>query len=327
VNSPTVLCLGEVLYDCLADQLGLSLDRVRSWTQYEGGAPANVAAALVKLGTPAAFVGAVGRDAQGGNLVRLLEEIGVDVRGVQFVPNAPTRTVLVLRSHGGDRQFAAFGAQTATTDFADTRLQSSQLSADLFTNVQYLVVGTLALATPDSGSAMRQAMAWTQQQGGKIVMDVNWRPMFWPQPDRAPAVILDVIRQVDFLKLSDEESEWLFQTDCADEVASQFPQLQGVLITAGAAGCRYWLMGNRGMLPAFDVLVEDTTGAGDGFLAGFIHCLAAGELGRLRTADDAAMIVRYASAVGALTTMASGAIEAQPTAVQVNTFLNQFTST
>jgi fructokinase len=63
--SARVICLGEVLWDCLADQLGLTVEQVRSWTAYPGGAPANVATALVKLGTSAAFVGCVGQDPPG----------------------------------------------------------------------------------------------------------------------------------------------------------------------------------------------------------------------------------------------------------------------
>ncbi|MDB9358155.1 PfkB family carbohydrate kinase, partial [Nodularia spumigena CS-587/03] len=58
MSNPRVLCLGEILFDCLADQLGLTLEEVKSWTPYPGGAPANVACALVKLGTPSGFIGA-----------------------------------------------------------------------------------------------------------------------------------------------------------------------------------------------------------------------------------------------------------------------------
>ena len=79
------MCLGEVLFDCLADQLGLKLEEVKSWTPYPGGAPANVACALLKLGTQAGFMGCVGEDEPGNSLVKLLEEVGVDTTGVQRI--------------------------------------------------------------------------------------------------------------------------------------------------------------------------------------------------------------------------------------------------
>lgn len=120
MSNPRVLCLGEILFDCLADQLGLTLEEVKSWTPYPGGAPANVACALVKLGTPAGFIGAVGEDEPGNELVKLLEEIGVDTTGVQRHSTAPTRQVYVVRDLAGDRNFAGFG-EYDTSEFADTR--------------------------------------------------------------------------------------------------------------------------------------------------------------------------------------------------------------
>jgi len=59
ISNPRVLCLGEILFDCLADQVGRSLEEVESWTPYPG-APANVACALIKLGTSSGFIGCVG---------------------------------------------------------------------------------------------------------------------------------------------------------------------------------------------------------------------------------------------------------------------------
>ena len=65
-NRPAkVICLGEILFDCLADELGKSVSEVTSWTSYPGGAPANVASALTKLGTSSAFIGCVGQDDPG----------------------------------------------------------------------------------------------------------------------------------------------------------------------------------------------------------------------------------------------------------------------
>jgi fructokinase len=61
VNQPRVLCLGEALYDFLADQPGLPLEEVKSWTPYPGGAPANVACGLAKLGTPTGSLAVLGK--------------------------------------------------------------------------------------------------------------------------------------------------------------------------------------------------------------------------------------------------------------------------
>ena len=320
-SNPRVLCLGEILFDCLADQVGRSLEEVESWTPYPGGAPANVACALIKLGTSAGFIGCVGKDQPGDEVVEVLQLVGVDTTGVQRHLTAPTRQVYVIRSESGDRIFAGFRDHD-TTEFADTRLQASQLPVQLFEAADFLVLGTLELAYPDSRDSVFHALHLAEQYNVKILLDVNWRPVFWHNPDTARQTIQQLFKQIDFLKLSSEEAEWLFETTDPGAITYRLGSLEGVVVTAGEHGCAYCLSENEGKLPAFSVPVVDTTGAGDSFLAGFIHQL--GQLGIHSLADPetAKRVVTYASAVGALTTMKPGAIAAQPSAAEVEAFLH-----
>jgi fructokinase len=316
-----VLCLGEILFDCLADQLGRSLEQVESWTPYPGGAPANVACALIKLGTSAGFVGCVGQDEPGDALVQLLQDVGVDVTGVQRHPTAPTRQVYVVRTESGDRVFAGFGNRD-TTEFADTHLQAKQLPIQMFEAADFLVLGTLELAYPNSREAIVRALQLAEQYDVKIVLDVNWRPIFWPNPDIARQTIQQLFKRIDFLKLSEEEAEWLFDTTDPGAITYRLNAVEGVLVSAGEQGCAYCLSENEGKLPAFSVPVVDTTGAGDSFLAGFIHQLSHLGIQSLVDPKTARKVVTYASAAGALTTMKPGAIASQPTAAQVEAFLD-----
>ncbi|MTJ09562.1 carbohydrate kinase [Anabaena sp. UHCC 0204] len=320
MSNPHVLCLGEVLFDCLADQLGLKLEEVKSWTPYPGGAPANVACALVKLGTSAGFIGAVGQDEPGNKLVTLLEDIGVDTTGVQRHSTAPTRQVYVVRDLAGDRTFAGFGKYD-TSEFADTRLQATSLPPALFDEADFLVVGTLELAYPDSEKAVLRALELAEQYDLKIILDVNWRPVFWQDENIAKAKILSLLKRFDFLKLTKEEAEWLFDTKDAGAITYRLNSLEGVLVTDGENGCSYCLGENEGKIPAFSIPVVDTTGAGDSFLAGFIHQLQQVGIHSLKDGEIAKKIVTYASAVGALTTIKPGAIASQPTAAEVDAFL------
>ncbi|MEH2079752.1 MAG: carbohydrate kinase [Nostoc sp.] len=320
MSNPRVLCLGEILFDCLADQLGLKLEEVKSWTAYPGGAPANVACALVKLGMSAGFIGAVGEDEPGNALVKLLKDVGVETTGVQRHPTAPTRQVYVTRDLAGDRTFAGFG-EYDTAEFADTRLQAKQLPNSLFQQADFLVLGTLELAYPETEEAIHRALELAEHYDLKIVLDVNWRPVFWKEPNIAHQKIPELFKRVDFLKLSKEEAEWLFETADPGAITYRLASIEGVLVTDGENGSTYCLGENEGKLPSFSVPVVDTTGAGDSFLAGFIHQLSHYGIHSLRDAQTAKRIVTYASAVGALTTIKPGAIASQPTAAEVETFL------
>lgn len=320
MNTPLILCLGEILEDLLAEQSDRPFDRVTSWKAYIGGAPANVACAALKLGTPSAFIGRVGRDSVGSGSIELLNRLGVDISAVQYDPIAPTRQVYVTRSSGGERHFAGFGA-LATTDFADTNLDAGEIPPSLFENARFLVTGTLGLAYPNSRAAIDRAVSLAREQGVKVFLDINWRPVFWENPEIAPPIVRELLQKADLVKCSDEEAGWLFGTDDPAEISREFPNLRGILVTAGERGCRYRLGENEGTAAAFRVTTVDTTGAGDGFSAGFLHrCCNLGEEIFL-SADVARKAIVYASAVGALVTIGSGAIDPQPSDRQVREFL------
>ncbi len=316
MNNPVkpVVCLGEILID------SFWVDDQKKTLSLPGGAPANVACGLAKLGTSTEFVGAVGVDAWGQALARLLADLKVGCRGLQQHPTAPTREVYVLTDETGERSFAGFSLPDPT-GFADAHLICDRIDPTLFQRAQYLVLGTLGLAYPETRASMLQAVDWIQQQNGRVVLDINWRPMFWENPAQAIGLVNDLLKYASFLKLSDTEAQWLLDTTDPVAIAAQRPYLEGVLVTAGAMGCRYYLGGNSGHVPGFDVDVEDTTGAGDAFVAGFLHQLCIQGRSCLLDADCAHSVVRYASAVAALTTTRAGAIAGQPTPREVDAFL------
>ncbi|MEM6502871.1 MAG: carbohydrate kinase [Cyanobacteria bacterium P01_C01_bin.89] len=340
---PQVLCVGEMLWDCLGDSAenGGAKDKadssnvgsaapdpskIENWTAYPGGAPANVACALPKLGVQSALISCLGQDAAGDRLLKILQQGGVNIDGIQRHP-APTREVYVVRDGTGDRQFVAFGAEGKgeqdTTAFADTQLLPASVPQPLFSSAKFLTLGTLALAYPNSGRAIAHALDLADQYYVPVFLDLNWRPLFWPDPSKAQQTIAPILERVDLLKLSKEEALWMFATDDPAAIAQKLDHLEGVIITDGANGCRYCLGGHMGDHPGFKAAVVDTTGAGDGFVAGFLSQLLQGGL---KTLDDPKRVYRmvvYASAVGALVTQKSGAIAAQPNRTEVENFLRQ----
>jgi fructokinase len=314
-----VICVGEMLFDRLSDRPGLPLEAVDSWTDYPGGSPANVACACVKLGTRAGFIGCIGSDEKGNRLVELLEEIGVDTTGVQRHNSAPTRIVYVVRDAKGDRQFAGFG-ERHPGEFADTYLSAEELPETWIRQAEFVVFGSLELAYPQSRAAISRVLDLAEAYNTRIFVDVNRRDMFWSDASESLPRIQELVKRADFLKLTDEEAEWLFDTIDPGAIADRLDRIRGVWVTSGEGGCTYAISGHQGQLSAFEIPVIDTTGAGDAFTAGILHQLCNLENGEI-DARTARSLVRYASAVGALTVMQPGAIASQPTAIEVEAFL------
>src|SRR5262249_23924789 len=105
---PTVVCLGEVLIDLVATDASQPLERSSDFHMAPGGAPANVAVALARLGTPVAFIGKVGDDPFGRVLCETLAGEGVDVRSVSTAPGARTALAFVGSDGGSGRRFVFY---------------------------------------------------------------------------------------------------------------------------------------------------------------------------------------------------------------------------
>jgi len=317
-----VICLGEILFDCLADDLGQSLNQVKSWTAYPGGAPANTACALVKLGTSSAFIGCIGQDSLGESLMQILRKVGVNISGVQRNPKFPTRQVYVLRQPNGDRDFAGFSSSQPGA-FADAYLQAQQLPESLFLDAEYLVIGTLELAYSQTRQAVFRALELAEKYHIKVVLDINRRPVFWENEAAAQSLIAKLWQYVDFVKLTKEEAQWLFGKTDAGAISYLLGSVEGVLVSDGEGEVSYCLSDNEGKVKPFSLQTTDPIGAGDAFLAGFIHQLCHYGIRSLSDREIVENIVTYACAVGGLTVTKSGAIAAQPTANEVELFLQE----
>lgn len=317
-ESTGVICFGEILIDLLSNEPGTSWKKVKSWTPYTGGAPANVAFALASLGMKVAFTGCIGSDSVGFQLLHELKEAGIDTRGVQVDAAAPSRQIFVERAADGERFFAGFG-KFHSADFADTRLSAAAMVPDLFKEYSCLLMGTLLLPYMASKDAIYRAVELADEAGVLLAMDINWRPVFWPDQEKAPAEITSLMKRMDLIKLSEEEALWLFDTLDPSVIAAGFPRAKVILVSKGEKGCNYLVNGIAGECPAFRVNTIDTTGAGDSFMAGFLYkYLSSGQQG---TAAEIAGYIRFACATGALCTEFPGAISAGTTVASATNFL------
>lgn len=312
-----VVCLGELLIDFVPTVSGVSLIEAPAFKKAPGGAPANVAAGLAKLGVSAAFLGKVGDDAFGQFLKETLDEVGVDTQGVIFSHDARTALAFVSLQPDGEREFMFYRHPSADMLFAPEEVDHDQIkSARLFH------FGSISLISEPSRSATLAALETASENAVWISYDPNLRLALWPDPEAARAGMMSVWERADLIKVSEDELVFLTGLSDVDEAVETLwhEGLRLMVVTFGSHGCRYYHPQFKGSVPGFEVKSVDATGAGDGFVAGLLS-------GLLRNPEawaDEKQLIRvchFANAVGALTTTRRGAIPALPTQKEVDSFL------
>jgi len=320
-----VIALGELLIDFVPTVSGVTLIEAPAFKKAPGGAPANVAAGLAKLGIRAGFMGKVGDDAFGRFLAQTLEQVGVDTSALCFSAEARTALAFVSLRTDGEREFMFYRHPSADMLYTPDEVGTN---AERIRNAKILHYGSISLISEPSRSATLRAIEIARSAGLLLSYDPNLRLNLWPDAEAARAGILLGWPLAHLIKVSEEELAFLAGTDDPQAAVRKLwhPALRLLVITLGKAGCRYATPQFSGRVPGFEVKAVDTTGAGDGFVAGLLkglvdHPQAEGDEAQLRA------ICRYANAVGAITTTERGAIPALPTADQVDEFLQHGAAT
>ena len=313
------ICLGELLIDFVPTVTGAGLIDAPAFVKAPGGAPGNVAVGLARLGVPSAFMGKVGDDPFGHFLANTLAEAGVDVSPLRFSTEARTALAFVSLRADGEREFMFYRHPSADMLFAP-----EEVDADAIKGAKLLHFGSISLIGEPSRGATLHAVDTARAAGCLVSYDPNLRLPLWPDVTAARDGMLLGLKKAHVVKLSDDESEFLTglrDLDAARQ-ALWHDELKLMVITRGRAGCVYFTPAFSGTVESFPVEAVDTTGAGDGFVAGLLQGLLADPA----TVQDEARLrelCRFANAVGALATTQRGAIPALPERERVRDFLNQ----
>jgi len=308
-----VVALGELLIDFTP--AGASAAGNALFERNPGGAPANVLAAVTRLGGTGAFIGKVGEDAFGHYLKTVLDGIGVDSRGLRFTKEADTTLAFVHLDAQGDRSFSFYRRPGA-----DTMLRIQEVDTTLIDETRIFHFGSLSLTDEPARRATLATAASAKSKGALVSYDPNWRPPLWESEAAAKSGMLSGLPFADVLKVSEVELEFL--TGEKDlEVGSRrlfTGDVKLVLVTLGPKGCYFRCAKGTGLVPTYDVRVVDTTGAGDAFLGGLLVRLArTGRKFADLSLEEIEEIVDFANAVGSLCTTKRGAIPAMPSLEEV----------
>ena len=320
-----VLALGETLIDLIVADAAPNLEDATTFAIRPGGAPANVAVALARLGVPSAFAGVVGDDPFGARLRTTLAADGVDTTRLRATAEADTTIAYAWKDARGDGHFRLLR-------LADRLLSPADVEAAGLDRVAALVVGSVAMAAEPSHAAVLRAVELAAGAGVPVCFDVNLRPTLWPDLAAARAACAAVIARATLVKLSLDDARHLLGTGDDPEAAverlrstrSSTATATGdavtrlIVLTDGDRGAWYAPRGGAAVrhVPAFAVAAVEPTGAGDAFTAALIARL----LARAWSPPDDADL-RYAAAAGALATTKPGAMDGLPTATDLETFL------
>ncbi|HDC8884147.1 TPA: aminoimidazole riboside kinase [Escherichia coli] len=297
--SAKVWVLGDAVVDLLPESDGRLLP-------CPGGAPANVAVGIARLGGTSGFIGRVGDDPFGALMQRTLLTEGVDITYLKQDEWHRTSTVLVDLNDQGERSFTFMVRPSA-----DLFLETTDLPC--WRHGEWLHLCSIALSAEPSRTSAFTAMTAIRHAGGFVSFDPNIREDLWQDEHLLRLCLRQALQLADVVKLSEEEWRLISgktQNDrdiCA--LAKEY-EIAMLLVTKGAEGVVVCYRGQVHHFAGMYVNCVDSTGAGDAFVAGLLTGLSSTGL----STDEREMrrIIDLAQRCGALAVTAKGAMTALP---------------
>jgi fructokinase len=322
---PEVVSIGEALIDFLSVEKGVLIENTTAFTLAPGGAPANVAAAVSRLGGSAGFVGKVGNDSFGLMIRNALSGVGVDLGMLIMDGRVNTSLAFIAVKPNGEPDFTFFRNRCG----ADLALEPEEIDERYLERARILHYGSISFTGEPLKSATLRAIRIVKTSGGVLSYDPNLRPSLWDSLARAKSEMEMGMRHADIVKMTVEELEFVTGTGRlragCEKILKYGPQQ--VTVTRGGGPC-YFFNGRVEMeVPAFEVVPVDTTGGGDAFVGGMLlkilERLKRG--GNFRDMDRGEIegVLRFAHACGALTVTRKGVIPVLPVKAEVEDFLKK----
>lgn len=312
-----VLCFGEALIDFLntgeqADGV-LSLNNFR---QYPGGAPANAAVAVAKLGGKSQFAGQVGDDPFGHFLIDALKSYGVNTDLTAIHPSAKTTLAFVFLDEKGERSFAFHRDNTADVVFT-----KDQVGDDWFKDAPILHFCSNTLTDANIAAVTEHIVDRARQENAIVSFDVNLRHNLWPTGEADKTLVNALVHKAHIVKFAREELDYLSNNKSEEYLKTCFSQgVKLALVTDGGGDVSVSTADTSFMVSPPSVKAVDTTGGGDGFIGAILYGLSEQENLDvfLASPENLQSLVAFATHCGALTVTRQGAFPALPTFDEVS---------
>jgi 5-dehydro-2-deoxygluconokinase len=324
-----LIAVGRSSVDLYGEQVGGRLENMVSFAKYIGGSPTNTACGGARLGLKTGLVTRVGADHMGRFIREQLAEEGVDVTGVILDPDRLTSLVIL-----GIRDRNSFPLIFFRENCADMAICEADLDPQWLASAHALLVNGTHLSQPAVFAASRAAAEIVKKAGGRVIFDIDYRPVLWGLTSRDrgedrfvvnPAVthrLQEVIPICDLIVGTEEEIHILGGSiDTITALKTIRAQSGAVLVCKrGPEGC----VAFPGTVPdsldggvigrGFAVEVFNVLGAGDAFMAGFLR-------GWLRD-EPLGRCCEWGNACGAIVVSRHGCAPAMPTWLELQAFLD-----
>jgi len=260
-----VVCFGEILWDVLETSARGREPIARTFRRELGGAPANVATGLARLGVRSAVVGGVGRDRLGEALLEHLKRDRVDVRFVKRFSNR-TGLTFVVRDARGEPEFVFY-----RHDSADLAMRPEHV-VPAMGRARWVLVGTSTLMTAPLARATHRFLEVAERAGARVFVDLNVRAHLWDSRAEMQRAIGALAERASLVKASDAD---LRAVGGGVRWLERHAPRATWLVTRGPREAS--AIGGHGEVhaPARRVRCVDATGGGDAFIAGAVATLVA----------------------------------------------------
>ena len=329
-----VICVGRAAVDLYGEQIGARLEDVSTFARYLGGSPANTAVGCARLGLRAAMLTRVGDEQNGRFVLDSLQREGVDISHVRLDPERLTALAfLSIRSR------TEFPLLFYRDHCADMALDVADVDKRHIAQAASVLISGTHLSQSGTRAACRAVIAAARAAGGRVILDIDFRPVLWglaPLADGATRYVYassvsEILQQIiaDCDLIVGTEEEFRIAADTTDEqgiegsvIALRRISSATLVVKRGESGCTIYPGEPDDAaieVAGFPIEVFNVLGAGDAFMAGFLS-------GWLRDAP-LAECGRRANACGALVVSRHGCSPAIPTRVELEYFLQHGVST
>ncbi|MGG2467397.1 carbohydrate kinase [Paraclostridium bifermentans] len=306
-----VICIGEALIDFISIDTGKNLIDTSGFIKKAGGAPANVAAAISKLGAQAYFCGTVGDDAFGRFLEDTFNKNNINTNLMFKLKDKNTTFAFVSLKEDGDRDFEfARGA--------DEFLSFDMIKNDLDKFDLFHFGSATAFLEGELKNTYYKLKEYALNNNKLISFDANYRDsLFKNDKEMFINCCKDFIKGSNIVKLSEEEAYLISNKDNIEGAADYLINLgcKNLVITLGKEGSMLVTKEKKVSIKTKQLEMKDATGAGDAFIGAVLAQILN------EPSKNIEEIVKYANLVGGITTTKLGALESIPTWDEVKRYL------